>query len=55
MRLQLDLLFLLVATVGLTATTSTLRSEPQDQTTRVDQLFQQWDKPTSPGCAMAMN
>ena len=53
MRLRLDLLVLLAATLGL-ATTSTVRSEPQDETARVDQLFQQWDKPASPGCAVAV-
>jgi CubicO group peptidase (beta-lactamase class C family) len=52
MRLRLDLLVLLAVALGL-ATTSTARSEPQDETARVDQLFQQWDKPASPGCAMA--
>jgi hypothetical protein len=46
MRLRLDLLVLLAATLGL-ATTSTVRSEPQNETVRVDQLFQQWDKHVS--------
>jgi CubicO group peptidase (beta-lactamase class C family) len=53
MRLRLDLLVLLAATLCL-ATASTARSEPQDETARVDQLFQQWDKPASPGCAVAV-
>ena len=53
MRLRLDLLALLAATLGL-ATISTARSEPQDETARVDQLFEQWDKPNSPGCAVAV-
>ncbi len=53
MRLRLDLLVLLAATLGL-ATTSTAQSEPRDETARVDQLFQQWDKPASPGCAVAV-
>ncbi|MEH2528034.1 MULTISPECIES: serine hydrolase domain-containing protein [unclassified Bradyrhizobium] len=53
MRLRLDLLVLLAATLGL-ATTSTARSESPDETARVDQLFQQWDKPNSPGCAVAV-
>jgi CubicO group peptidase (beta-lactamase class C family) len=53
MRLRLDLLFFLGATAGLAAS-STAGAEPQDETTRVDQLFQQWDKPTSPGCAVAV-
>jgi CubicO group peptidase (beta-lactamase class C family) len=53
MRLRLDLLVLLTATLGL-ATTSTVRSEPQNETVRVDQLFQQRDKPNSPGCAVAV-
>jgi CubicO group peptidase (beta-lactamase class C family) len=53
MRLRLHLLFLLVVTAGFAAT-SAVRAETQDQTARVDQLFQQWDKPTSPGCAVAV-
>src|SRR4051812_24830006 len=53
MRLRLDVLFLFAATLGLTAA-STARSEPQGEAARVDQLFQQWDKPNSPGCAVAV-
>ena len=53
MRWRLDLLVLLAAALGL-APISTAGSEPGDEATRVDQLFQQWDKPNSPGCAVAV-
>jgi CubicO group peptidase (beta-lactamase class C family) len=53
MRWRLDLLVLLAASLGLTPV-STARSEPGDEAARVDQLFQQWDKPNSPGCAVAV-
>jgi CubicO group peptidase (beta-lactamase class C family) len=53
MRWRLDLLVLLAASLGF-APISTARSEPRDEAARVDQLFRQWDKPNSPGCAVAV-
>src|ERR1700748_3761433 len=53
MRLLLPLLSLVVAMSGLAAP-QTAQSQQTDEPARVDQIFQQWNKPNSPGCAVAV-
>ncbi len=47
-------LFLLLLGVPVAAQTDQAAAPAGDLTKRVDQLFAQWDKPDSPGCALAV-
>jgi len=45
----------LIATVILAcAGAATAAEEPTNESGRVDRLFAEWDKPTSPGCAVGV-
>jgi CubicO group peptidase (beta-lactamase class C family) len=53
--MRLPLLFSLVATITIgRAGVATAGVDSASQSAQVDQLFAEWDKPTSPGCALAV-
>ena len=54
MRLCLQIFYLIAAiTIG-SAGVAVAGADSPSESARVDQLFTEWDKPTSPGCALAI-
>ena len=51
--MRLSLLLCLIATMGWTGVAMAGTDSPSESA-QVDQLFTEWDKPTSPGCALAV-
>lgn len=53
--MRLSLLFCLIATITTGRTgVATAGADSPNQSAQVDQLFTEWDKPASPGCALAV-
>ncbi len=54
MRPSRQLICLIAAVILACAGVATAAEEPTGESSRVDRLFAEWDKPTSPGCAVGV-